>query len=169
MKTLTYLLLAGMTLFVCCTSPASKEQTKEPEPTLEKVVVVDEKDVIATMRKYKDVLESLDVTESYALFSDSSQVIEQGKIEGTYADYIANHIGPELGHFSSFTFDDYSIEVIMASPYAYTTESYVYKIVLKEDGREIERKAVATSILNYVNGEWKIIKTHSSSRAVRND
>ena len=163
MKILQICLLVALSLLISCNGLTSQEQTMSED------VVLDEKDVIAAMKKYKDVLESLDVTESYALFSDSSQVIEQGKIEGTYADYIANHIGPELGHFSSFNFDDYSIEVTMADLYAFTTESYVYKIVLKEDGREIERKAVATSILNYINGEWKIIKTHSSSRAVKND
>ncbi len=168
MKTLRYFLIAGMATVVSCADPTPNDQvTGEAIPTPEGVVVLNENDVIQTMKKYKDVLESLDVTASYALFSDSSQVIEQGKIEGTYSDYIANHIGPELGHFSSFTFNDYSIEVTMADPYAFTTESYVYKIVLKEDGREIERKAVATSILKYAGGEWKIIRTHSSSRAVK--
>ena len=154
----------SIALLWACSSPNKK--SNEPETHTE-FVILDEKDVIQTMKKYKDVLESLDVTKSYALFSDSSQVIEQGKIEGTYADYIANHIGPELGHFSSFTFNDYSIEVKMADPYAFTTESYVYKIVLKEDGRVIERKAVSTSILEYNDGAWKIIKSHSSSRAVK--
>jgi len=168
MKNLTYTLLAGIALIASCASPTSKEQAfDEVAEVSEPVVVLDEKDVIATMKKYKDVLESLDVTESYTLFSDSSVVIEQGKIEGTYSDYIANHIGPELGHFSSFTFNDYSIEVTMADPYAFTSETYVYKIVLKEDGKEIERKAVSTSVLKYMDGEWKIINCHSSSRAVK--
>ena len=68
-------------------------------------------------------------------------------------------------HFSSFTFSEYEIEVILDLPYAFTTESYVYNIVLKEDDRKVERKATATSILKKINEEWKIIKTHSSSRA----
>lgn len=162
------LLLMSIALFWACSSPIEKSRDAEELTGGEEVFILNEKDVIQTMKKYKDVLESLDVTESYALFSDSSQVIEQGKIEGTYTDYIANHIGPELGHFSSFAFNDYSIEVTMADPYAFTTESYVYKIVLKEDGRMIERKAVSTSILEHYNGTWKIIKSHSSSRAVKN-
>jgi ketosteroid isomerase-like protein len=52
-------------------------------------------------------------------------------------------------------------------PYAFTTESYIYNIVLTEDGRKVERKATATSILKKMDDEWKIIKTHSSSRAVK--
>jgi uncharacterized protein (TIGR02246 family) len=117
------------------------------------------------MKKYKETLESLDVSESYALFTEDSQVLEQGKIEGTYRDYIANHIGPELGHFSSFTFSEYQIEVVVDLPYAFTTESYVYNIVLKDEDKKAERKATATAVLKKIDGEWKIIKTHSSSRA----
>jgi ketosteroid isomerase-like protein len=119
------------------------------------------------MKTYKETLESLDVTDSYALFTEDSEVLEQGKIEGTYRDYIANHIGPELGHFESFTFSEYEISVVLDMPYAFTTESYIYNIVLKEDGRKVERKATATSILKKMDDEWKIIKTHSSSRAVK--
>ncbi|PZX51575.1 SnoaL-like protein [Algoriphagus ratkowskyi] len=117
------------------------------------------------MKKYKEILESLDVSKSYALFTENSQVLEQGKIEGTYRDYIANHIGPELGHFSSFTFSEYEIEVVVDLPYAFTTESYMYNIVLKDEDKKVERKATATSILKKIEGDLKIIKTHSSSRA----
>ncbi len=126
-------------------------------------------EVKQVMKKYKETLESLDVSESFALFADDSQVLEQGKIEGTYRDYIANHIGPELSHFSSFTFSEYEIEVNVDLPYAFTTESYIYKIVLKDEDRKVERKATATSILKKIDDEWKIINTHSSSRAVKKD
>jgi len=123
--------------------------------------------VKSVMKKYKETLESLDVSDSFALFTEDSQVLESGKIEGTYADYIANHIGPELGHFSSFTFTEYEIDVQVDLPYAFTTESYIYTIILKEDGKQIERKATATSILKKMDENWKIVKTHSSSRAVK--
>ena len=128
--------------------------------------VAEESAVKKVMKTYKETLESLDVTKSYALFTENSEVLEQGKIEGTYRDYIANHIGPELGHFESFTFSDYEISVIVDMPYAFTTESYIYNIVLKEEARKVERKATATSVLKKIDGNWKIIKTHSSSRAM---
>lgn len=52
-------------------------------------------------------------------------------------------------------------------PFAFTTESYIYKIVLKEDGRVIEKRGVATSILKKIGSEWKILQTHTSSRALK--
>ena len=164
MKKTTYLLaMMAILLFACDPKEVKENDTAQAPSKAELDAEINT--VKSHMKKYKETLESLDVTESYALFTEDSEVLEQGKIEGTYRDYIANHIGPELGHFSSFTFSEYEIEVILDLPYAFTTESYVYNIVLKEDDRKVERKATATSILKKINEDWKIIKTHSSSRA----
>ncbi|MGK7391512.1 MAG: YybH family protein [Candidatus Cyclobacteriaceae bacterium M2_1C_046] len=167
MKNLLYL-LTTLILASSCVTPTSNEN-QENESIQEEVVdlTAEENAVKKIMKTYKETLESLDVTDSYVLFTENSQVLEQGKIEGTYRDYIANHIGPELGHFESFTFNEYEIEVAVDMPYAFTTESYIYNIVLKKDGRKVERKAAATSILKKIDDEWKIIKTHSSSRVVK--
>lgn len=164
MKKLIYL-LAMLILASCTTSNQEVEDKTKPEEVVD--LTAEENAVKKVMKTYKETLESLDVTESYALFTEDSEVLEQGKIEGTYRDYIANHIGPELGHFESFTFSNYEINVIVDMPYAFTTESYIYNIVLKEESRKVERKATATSILKKIDGNWKIIKTHSSSRAVK--
>lgn len=124
--------------------------------------------VMAVLSQYNAALEALDVSGTDALFVDDSQILETGKIEGTYQDYIANHIGPELGHFKSFTFSDYTVDVAIDLPYAFTTESYRYTIVLKEEEKTIERQGVSTTILNKVDGTWKIMKSHNSSRAPKN-
>lgn len=167
MKSLLYL-LTTLILASSCVTP-TPDENQENESVQEEVVdlIAEENVVKKVMKTYKKTLESLDVTDSYILFTEDSQVLEQGKIEGTYQDYIANHIGPELGHFESFTFSEYEISMMLDMPYAFTTESYIYNIVLKEDGRKVERKATATSILKKIDDVWKIIKTHSSSRAVK--
>jgi ketosteroid isomerase-like protein len=113
---------------------------------------------------YKQSLESLDAAQAKNLFTADSAVFESGGVEGTYAHYLEHHIGPELAEFAEFSFRDYKIEVRLDPPFALTTESYIYKIVLKEDGKVIEKKGVATSVLKKINGEWKIIQTHMSSR-----
>lgn len=164
MKKIIYLLT--MLILASCTT-SNPEATDKTKPEEVGDITAEENAVKKVMRTYKETLESLDVTESYALFSEDSEVLEQGKIEGTYRDYIANHIGPKLGHFESFTFSDYEISVIVDMPYAFTTESYIYSIVLKEESRKVERKAAATSVLKKMDGSWKIIKIHSSSRAVK--
>lgn len=113
---------------------------------------------------YKQSLETLDASKAKDLFTADSQVFESGGVEGTYAHYLEHHIGPELAEFKEFSYRDYTVEVRLELPLAITTEAYIYKIVLKEDGKVIEKKGVATSVLKKINGKWKIMQTHTSSR-----
>ena len=128
----------------------------------------DKESVISVMKSYKDALQNLTTKGTFELFIEDSKVFESGGVEGSYAHYIEHHLGPELGHFKSFTFSDYEIDVQVDEPYAFTTETYVYTIVLKPndkgESRTIGKKGVATSILKKFDDKWKIIKTHSSSR-----
>lgn len=124
--------------------------------------------VLTVMKAYKDAIQNLTTEGTFELFTQDATIFEQGKVEGTYTEYINGHLGPELGHFKSFTFSDYNIDVNVNLPYAYTTENYLYTIVLEPDGsketkeRTIRSKGVATSILKKIDGEWKIIHSHTS-------
>lgn len=134
---------------------------------------VNKEAVKSVMKSYKDAIQNLTTDGTFELFTPDATVFEQGKVEGTYVDYINHHLGPELGHFKSFTFSDYNIDVTVNLPYAFTSESYLYTIVLKGDEskgkkeRTIESKGVATSILKMVNGEFKIVHTHSSFKKLK--
>lgn len=173
--------LLPLSLFLILGVYSCKQESEDFRPEAmtvkEEVVKVDlnkEKEAVkAHMKKYKDALQNLSVDGTMELFSEDSQVFESGGIEGTYANYVEHHIGPELDHFNSFTFSDYTIDVQVDLPYAFTTETYVYTLDLKENieknrkSRIIKKKGVATSILKKENDTWKIIKTHSSSRDLR--
>ncbi|MBX2956316.1 MAG: nuclear transport factor 2 family protein [Cyclobacteriaceae bacterium] len=124
----------------------------------------DEQKVKEVLSSYKNALEKLDVKGTDVLFVANSQIIESGKVEGTYQDYLAHHIGPELGDFASFEFDPYSVTVTVTGDYAFAVEIYNYTIVLKKDNSEIKRKGVASSFLKKENGVWKIVHMHNSSR-----
>jgi ketosteroid isomerase-like protein len=114
---------------------------------------------------YKAALERLDMDGADALFAKDNIVIENGKVEGSYVDYLANHIGPELGHFSSFEFSDYNVSVQEHGDIAWATETYLYTITLKEEGKVIERQGVASSVLHRTDEGWRIVSMHGSSRA----
>ena len=143
----------------------SCKESKQQDTTIEtqKEVVVDttneKEEVLKIMKSYKDAIQNLTTEGTFQLFTQDATVFEQGKVEGTYKDYIDGHLGPELGHFKSFTFSDYQIDVNVSLPYAYTTENYLYTIVLKADEdkgtkeRTIESKGVATSILKKIDGD----------------
>ncbi|GGG17591.1 hypothetical protein GCM10011344_17780 [Dokdonia pacifica] len=160
MKTLK--LTAFLTLLLFATSQIYS-QNRDLETEKETVLEV--------MKSYKDALQNLTTEGTFELFTKDSKVFESGGVEGTYSHYIEHHLGPELGHFKSFTFSDYEIDVQVDAPYAFTTETYIYTIVLNPDdkgnSRTIKKKGVATSILKKIDGKWKIIKTHSSSRNIK--
>jgi len=73
-------------------------------------------------------------------------IYEGGGINRGWADYRDHHIGPELGHFTSFKFSDYTVAVRLEGPIALATETYRYTIVLKDKPESIERQGVATNV-----------------------
>jgi uncharacterized protein (TIGR02246 family) len=119
----------------------------------------------AVLATYKTALARRDLTGVDALFAERNEVIESGKVEGSYADYVTHHIGPELGHIQRFTFDDYAVTVEQAGDIAWATETYRYTIVLPDRADPMVRQGVATTVLERREGAWKIRAMHSSSRA----
>ncbi|WP_370034191.1 YybH family protein [Qipengyuania mesophila] len=120
----------------------------------------------ATLVAYRDALVARDEAAMRALFADDSMVFENGKVEGSFAQYMEHHLGPELGGIAEFTFTNPTVNVRIVGHAAFGHETYRYRIALK-DGRVIEREGVATSVLTHEDGAWKIVQYHSSSRAPR--
>lgn len=134
-------------------APAAATPAENPE----------EAAVRAVLAQYHSALERLDATGTEKLFAPDSAIFETGGREGTYANYLAHHLGPELAEFKSFTFSDYKVDVRFEGPVALATESYKYRIETK-DGTVADRLGVSTSVLKKVGGEWKILISHNSGR-----
>jgi hypothetical protein len=130
---------------------------------------LEEGKVKSVLAAYNLALTTLDAARAKDLFSADSAVFESGGVEGSYAHYLEHHIGPELAEFKEFSYRDYTVEIRFELPLALTTESYIYRIVIKEGGEIIEKRAATTSVLKKFNGEWKIIQSHTSSRAIKNN
>ena len=126
----------------------------------------DRRSVEAVLNQYKQAIERLDAAGTEPLFAADSQIFETGGTEGTYAEYLAHHLGPELGHFRSFKFSDYKVSIRFEGPVAIASETYRYRIEPKE-GEVIERLGVATSVLKKIGGRWTIINMHNSGRRPR--
>ena len=92
-----------------------------------------------------------------SLFSEESQIFENGKAEGSFVQYMEHHLGPELAHIKSFTFTQPTISMTELGNTALAIETYDYVIVLRDD-RKIERTGVATSVLVRERDSWKILR-----------
>ena len=127
----------------------------------------DEAAVRSVLSQYKGAIERLDATGTEALFTTDSTVFETGGTEGSYVNYLAKHLGPELGHFKSFKFSDYKVDVHLLRPAAaHAIETYKYRIETNS-GEVVERLGVATSVLTKENDRWKITMLHNSGRKPR--
>jgi hypothetical protein len=98
----------------------------------------DNEAVKAVLNNYKKAIEKLDTAGVVNLFVKDSKVYEQASDEGTIGHYLEHHLGPELKAFKSFTFSNYKVDVTMAGEYAFSTETYIYTIVLAKDAKEIK-------------------------------
>lgn len=123
----------------------------------------DESAVCAVLARYKSAIERLNAAGTEALFTENSAVFETGGVEGTYKEYLAHHLGPELAAFRSFSFSDYTVAVRIEGDLALATETYNYRIETKT-GEIVTRKGVATSVLNRTTDGWKISIMHNSAR-----
>lgn len=117
----------------------------------------------ATLAQYKQAIESRDLSGVEALFAPDAQIFESGGIEGNFAHYRDHHLAPELKAFKSFAFKGYKVSVRGEGEVAIATETYSYTIILAS-GETVERDGVATSVLKWTDGKWRIISLHSSSR-----
>jgi ketosteroid isomerase-like protein len=159
---ITTWILFSIFVFTSCNN---QNKTNEIEINKEKQAV--EK----IMKNYKDAIQALKTDGLENLFTDNSQVYESGGDEGSFAHYLEHHLAPELVHFKSFKFTDYTIDTEINMPFAFVTEKYVYHIEIpkQREGQtdtiiSINRKGIATSILKKTDGKWKIYKTHTSAR-----
>ena len=123
--------------------------------------------VKTVLKSYQAAIEKLDTTGIVNLFVKDSKVYEQASDEGTIGHYLEHHLGPEMKEFKSFAFSDYTVDVTVAGGYAFSSETYIYTIVLVKDGSTVKSKGVATSVLKKTNDGWKIVMTHSSFRKAK--
>ena len=119
--------------------------------------------VRAVLHNYMDAVEKLDPKGTERLFGTNSMIFESGGSEGSYANYLAHHLTPELGEFKSFKFGNYKVNVRFEGPVALATETYTYRIETRK-GEVADRLGVATSVLRKEKGRWKIVMMHNSSR-----
>jgi hypothetical protein len=103
--------------------------------------------------RYKASMEAFAAAKARDLFTIDPLMLESGGAEDIYAHCREHHLGPDLAEFREIIFHDYPLDLRRDTPFTLTTTSYVYRIVLKEDGRVVERQGVTTSVLKEINGQ----------------
>ena len=163
MRRILFLMAATAVAMPAMAHPEQSRATPTPAAAQDPAAV-ERSAVQAVLSQYNTAIERLDARGTEQLFTANSAIFETGGTEGTYANYLSHHLGPELHEFKSFKFSDYKVDVHLLGPAAaHAIETYKYRIETKK-GEVVDRLGVATSVLEKENGRWKIVMMHNSGR-----
>lgn len=105
--------------------------------------------------------------EKHFLDFEGARYVESGGQNEGLKDLIEHHVVPEGDHLDNFSLKFENIEVHLEGDIAWALADVEVYAVLKSDGRVIDKKGYETFLFRKVEGAWKVIHTHSSTRPKR--
>lgn len=103
----------------------------------------------------------------YLDFEGARYIKTGGQNEGL-SDLINHHVEPEADAFENFELKITNPEAhLEGDNFAWVVTDSEIQAKVKRDGRIIHNKGHGTYLLRKVDGEWKVVHTHTSSRPVR--
>lgn len=100
---------------------------------------------------------------------DGARYVESGGQNEGLTDLIEHHVEPEGDAFDSFELTLAPTEVHVEGDFAWAITDVELDAILRRDQRRIHNRGYQTFVLRRVDGAWKVVHTHSSSRPVRKD
>jgi ketosteroid isomerase-like protein len=96
------------------------------------------------------------------LLDDNVEIFEQGAVEHSKAEYVANHLPDDIAFSGATKFTRVSHGGAMLGNLAYFTSENTVTGTFK--GQAVNRIAIETMVLHRVAKGWKILHIHWSSR-----
>ena len=98
---------------------------------------------------------------------EGARYIESGGQNEGLRDLIEHHVEPEGDALAELTLTLSDIEIHFEGDFAWAIADVGVKATIKSDGRKIDKRGYETFLFRYVDGSWKVVHTHSSTRSVR--
>lgn len=98
-----------------------------------------------------------------------ARYIEGGGQNEGLNDLVEHHVEPEGDALEGMELVFANIETHIEGDFAWAVADVELKALVKRDQRRIHNRGYQTFLFRRVDGEWKVVHTHSSSRPVRND
>lgn len=95
-----------------------------------------------------------------------ARYIESGGQNKGLDDLIHHHVEPEGDVLDGLSLSFTNIETHFEGVFAWAIADVIVKATVKADGRKIHRKGYETFLFRSVEGSWKVVHTHSSTREV---
>ncbi len=100
---------------------------------------------------------------------EGARYVESGGQNEGLTDLVEHHVEPEGDALSEFELDLTNVETHIEGDFAWAIADVEVKAIVNRDGRRIHNRGYETFLFRRLDGEWKVIHTHSSSRPVRRD
>ncbi len=104
--------------------------------------------------------------EHYLDFEGARYIEGGGQNEGL-SDLVGHHVVPESEALDNFELNLTNVETHVEGDFAWAISSFEFKALVKKDQRQLHSRGYETFLFRLVDGKWKVIHTHSSSRPVK--
>jgi hypothetical protein len=131
----------------------------------------DAADLIAIISAVAAGWEDADGTPFRKHFLDfpGARYIESGGQNEGLTDLVEHHVEPEGDALEGLDLSLTNIETHIEGDFAWAVADVEVKALVKKDERRIHNRGYQTYLFRRVEGEWKVIHSHSSSRPVNRD
>lgn len=154
--------VCGLTMFVCCQillfAPCAALAQEDDAAKL--------RAIIDAIEKGWEQGDGTPFREHFLDFEGARYIESGGQNEGL-TDLVEHHVQPEGDALSDFELSLSDIETHFEGDFAWAIADVEVKATVNRDGRRIHNRGYETFLFRRVEGEWKIVHTHSSSRPVK--
>jgi hypothetical protein len=98
-----------------------------------------------------------------------ARYIESGGQNTGLTDLIEHHVEPEGDALDNLELNLSNVETHVEGDFAWAIADVEVKALVKSDQREIHNRGYETFLFRRLDGKWKVIHTHSSSRPVKTE
>ena len=116
-----------------------------------------------TVTGFHKALEQGDRTAALAALSDNVRIFEQGWVESSKAEYASHHL--DIAYAKEVQNTTMDVDVLVEGTTAIVTSKGTTKGTF--EGQPVDSVGLETMVLRKVEGDWKIVHIHWSSRKVK--
>ena len=98
---------------------------------------------------------------------DGARYVESGGQNEGLQDLIEHHVEPEGDALAGLDLAFTNIETHVEGDFAWAIADVEVKAIIRKDERAIHNRGYETFLFRRVDGDWKVVHTHSSSRPVK--
>ncbi len=129
------------------------------------VDVAQAEEPVAGVEAFHKALQSGDRDGALSMLSEKVQIFESGWVERSKAEYAAHHLDSDIAFSKVVKSEVNDVSVIVEGAVAFVTRQGTSKGTF--EGKPVDTVNLETMVLQRMEGRWKIVHIHWSSRKAK--